>query len=275
MIEVEHKGTGQVVEFPDDTAPEVIQQAMSQLDDPTYLEGVVGRGEALGAAATGVVGTIAGGISGLASIPFTDDPAGVSSDVQEALTYQPRTEGGRREITKLGDLVEMGVDIANFPISRLVALDALISGQGVEKATEMMESVQERGLGRTAGDEMFERTGSPALATLSASLPTAITELAALKGAGTAADALQKGAKAATGTLQQGVRAAEATATAVAQAGTDIAKIPFQYQTPTKKRVAKLLESGSTDIETARFKPNRRANSHPKPRGQAGNYTGI
>lgn len=248
-IEVEHKDTGQIVEFPDDTAPEVIQKAMSQLDDSTYLEGVTGRVEAIGTVGSGIAGTIAGGLSGLASIPFTDDPAKVSSDVQQALTYQPRTDEGRQELTKLGDLVELGVDIVNFPISGLVGLNELLSGQGLEKSVDTLKSVQEEGLGRTAGEEIFERTGSPALATMSESLPTAITELAALKGGGAAVDAIKTGARAATGTLQQGVRAAET----VAQKTSEVAKSAFQYQTPTKKRVAKLLEKGSTDIETAKY----------------------
>ena len=196
-IEVEHKDTGQIVEFPDDTAPEVIQQAMSQLDDPSYLEGVMGRVEAIGTVGSGIAGTIAGGLSGLASIPFTDDPAKVSSDVQQALTYQPRTDEGRQELTKLGDLVELGVDIVNFPISGLVGLNELISGQGLEKSVDTLKSVQEEGLGRTAGEEIFKRTGSPALATMSESLPTAITELAALKGGGAAVDAIKTGARSA------------------------------------------------------------------------------
>lgn len=249
MIEVEHKGTGQIVEFPDDTAPEVIQKAMTQLDDPSYIDNVIGRTEMIGAVGSGIAGTVAGGLAGLASIPFADDPAKVSSDVQEALTYQPRTEAGVKELTKLGDLVEMGVDIVNFPISGLVGLNELLSGQGLDKSVEALKSVQEKGLGRAAGEEIFKRTGSPALATISESLPTAITELAALKGAGAAAGTIKSGARAATETLQQGARTVES----MAQKTSEVAKSAFQYQTPTKKRIARLLEEGSTDIETAKY----------------------
>ena len=248
-IEVEHKDTGQIVEFPDDTAPEVIQQAMSQLDDPSYLDGVVGRAEAIGSIGTGMIGTVAGGLSGLAAIPATDDVGGVSSAVQQAMTYQPRTEAGRQELAKLGDLAKLGVDVVNFPISGLAGLSQLLSGQGLDKSVETIENVQEKGLGPTAGEGVFEMTGSPALATAAESLPTAIAELVALKGGGATVDAIKTGARAATDTLQQGVRATEAFSADVAQ----ITKSAFQYQTPTKKRIAKLLEDGSTDIETAKY----------------------
>tara|TARA_R110002072_G_scaffold295673_2_gene466775 strand:+ start:12272 stop:14170 length:1899 start_codon:yes stop_codon:yes gene_type:complete len=251
MIEVEHSGTGQVVEFPDGTAPEVIQKAMTQLDEPTYLDNVAGRVEASAAVGSGIAGTIAGGLAGLASVPFADDPAQVSSDVQEALTYQPRTEAGARKLTMLGDLVEMGVDIANFPISGLAGLSGLLAGEGVDKSVDMIESVQEVGLGRTAGNEVFERTGSPALATLSETLPTAIAELAGLKGAGMAA----KGTESLAGATQRSAQAVGQVVESVARKAGNAAESVFQYQTPTRQRIAKLLESGSTDIETAKFQP--------------------
>ena len=254
-IEVEIKGTDQIAEFPDGTPPEVIQKALAQYQQPSYMDEVGGRVEAIATAGSGALATVAGGISGLASIPFTDDPAKVSSDVQEALTYQPRTEAGKAEITKLGDLVEMGIDIANFPISGLVGLNELISGQSLDQSVETLKSVQETGLGKTAGEKIFEKTGSPALATAAETLPTAIAELAALKGAGAAGEALKTGAKTASEAVKAGARTAEVVGGEVVKKTAEMAKSAFEYQTPTRERIAKLLEKGSTDIETAKFQP--------------------
>ena len=59
-----------------------------------------------------------------------------------------------------------------------------------------------------------------------------------------------KGALATSPTIQ----AAKTAGKELATTGTELAKDIFQFQSPTKRKIAQLIEEGSTDIETAAFK---------------------
>lgn len=194
--------------------------------------------EPLAAVASGAIGTVAGGLAGLAQSvnPFADKGAGAEAaqEVQEALTFQPRTPAGQAGIKTLGDLAQKGIDIANFPISGLAGLAELAAGQGLEQAAKTIQGVQEQGAGKTAGARVLETTGSPLAATAVETAISGAGDIAGLKGLGIAT----KPAGAAIKTV------GEVTA---------ITPI-FKTQSATKQRIAKLIEQGSTDIETAQFK---------------------
>lgn len=126
---------------------------------------------------------IAGGFAGIfqALNPFAEEGAGAETvrAFQEG-AFQPTTEAGRRGLEVLGNLVQKGIDIANFPISGVAGLVELVSGQGLDQAVETIKSTQERGISTTAGQRIFEETGSPLAATLAEVAPTAVVELLAL-----------------------------------------------------------------------------------------------
>jgi len=126
--------------------------------------------------ATGIPATIAGGIAGAVSAPFvgTEEAEDIIKGTQEALTFQPRTEAGRAGLETVGDLMQQGIDIANFPISGLAGLGELITGQGVEQAAETIKAVQERGVGKTLGQRTLEETGNPVAATIAEIVPEAV-----------------------------------------------------------------------------------------------------
>jgi hypothetical protein len=132
------------------------------------------------AVASGAAGEVAGGLAGLASLPFGSEVAARNiGAVREffADVGAPETEAGKEGLKTIGDLAQMGVDIVNFPISGLAGLAELATGQGVEQAAETVTDIQEEGLGETVGERVFEETGSPLLAAAGAALPEAVMSL--------------------------------------------------------------------------------------------------
>ena len=120
---------------------------------PTVGGNVLGVGET---AATIATAALAGPISGIAGLAtsFVHGPESgsrVVEDVQRGLTYKPRTEPGQ--------------DILGGVAETLQPVGAAISG--VEK---------------WLGDFAFDLTGSPEVAALAATVPTAIGEIIGLKG---------------------------------------------------------------------------------------------
>lgn len=99
---------GQELEFPDSMSDEEIKAVLDQqLSQPG---GVVGEGlgalETLGTVASSVLAEPVSGLAGLAAIPFSDKPGDVVRDVQQAMTFEPRTPEGQRNIQRLGQALE-------------------------------------------------------------------------------------------------------------------------------------------------------------------------
>lgn len=231
-------------------------QPVNQPEDFTGA-GVI---EPIRAVASGLARTVAGGIAGAAQAinPFAEEGAGAQTveDIQSG-AFQPQTEAGKEGLKTLGDLVQRGVDIANFPISGLAGLVELVSGQGIDQAVDTIKSTQEKGISTTAGQRVFEETGSPLAATIAETTPTAIGELVGLKGAGLAAPAVKATARAG----ERAVEGVKATAEALKPAAELTQKSfkraadeAFNFQTPFKKRIAEKIRDGSTDIDVAKFK---------------------
>jgi hypothetical protein len=86
---------------------------------------------------------------------------------KEALPdFQPETQAGQRGLETVGDLIQQGIDIVNFPISGLTGLAELIgSGGDIDSAANIVKRVQEEGVGPVMGESVLESTGSPAAAT--------------------------------------------------------------------------------------------------------------
>jgi len=185
IIEVE----GQQFEFPDGTPDEVIGNAIREhfaqaeqpaeaLPEGTALDVVLEPAQAI---VSGLGSQIVGGVTGLAATPFVGAERGaeIVESIQEtgAKFGAPETQRGAEALTTLGDIMEKGIDIARFPISGLAGLAELISGQGLEQATKTIESVQEKGVGQTAGDRAFEITGDPLLAAVATTTPELVGSL--------------------------------------------------------------------------------------------------
>jgi hypothetical protein len=189
--------------------------------------------------------TVVGGIAGTlqALNPFAEEGEGART-VKEFTegAFKPETEAGKQGLEALGALVQKGVDIVNFPISGLAGLTELISGQGIDQAVDTIKSIQDKGVASTAGQRVFEETGSPLAATIAEVAPEAAFELIGLKGAGQAVKQTSK----IPGALRE-------TGTAITPAVKDVSEALFNFQSPTKQRISELIQEGSTNAETARF----------------------
>ncbi len=94
------------------------------------------------------------GFVGLAGLPYGSDVAADAvRRTQEALTYQPKTQGGMEGLQGLAGVMQPIGDLMNAPSEYL-------------------------------GDKAYELTGSPAVATAAYTAPQAAIELLGLKGAG-------------------------------------------------------------------------------------------
>jgi hypothetical protein len=210
------------------------QDGLFGVPDETPTGGIVsGVVEPIRAMGSGISRAIGGGLSGIAAeaIPGGKTGAEMVESVQSG-AFTPQTQTGQRNLQYIGDLAEYGIDLARFPISGIGGLIELLSGQGTQQAADTVSSVQEEGVGVTAGERVFEETGSPLAATLAQVAPEGIAELAALKGGGRA--------------LKSGTEAA----TNMVEAGRDI----FPIQTPNRQRIAGMIEDGSTDRKTAGYR---------------------
>jgi hypothetical protein len=235
----------------------------AQVQQPDFTgAAVIEPIKAIGSAAGRAV---AGGVAGIfqALNPFAEEGAGAETvrEFQQG-AFQPTTEAGKQGLEALGGLVQKGIDIANFPISGIAGLVELVSGQGLDQAAETIKSIQEKGLSTTAGQRVFEETGSPLAATIAEVAPTAALEVIGLKGAGAATRATTQAAAQVPAVARQAVAATGQAISQASEALAPTARAIFNFQSPTKQRIAKLIEEGSTDVETARF---RLAPGQPKP----------
>lgn len=238
---------GRILEFPDGTDQAVIQRTVKNMlpqqpvneDAPdTVSGGLMGAVEPALAIGSGIVAEPIAGLAGIAQSlnPFADEGAGVEAieGTREALSFTPKTDAGKKGVEKIGDLVKAGIDIANIPISGLGGILELVTAQGMDQAVETIKSIQSAGVSETAGQRTFEETGSPLAASIAQTLPTAALSAAGVKVAPKIKPAIQAAGKA-------------------AKKGGELVKDVFKRQSPTKQKIAKLIEEGSTDASTAKF----------------------
>jgi len=141
---VRRRGLGQRAEL--EKRRELASAAPKQPIDATVFNNMFsGPVEAAASVATGTVGEVAGGLTGLATLGVTGDEQAavhVQNETRDALTFQPRGQAGKGVLESLGTVLA--------PIGEAV--------EGARKAT---------------GDAAFESTGSPEVAALTSALPDA------------------------------------------------------------------------------------------------------
>ena len=156
----------------DDRAVTQAQPEAEQMPEGSALDVILEPAQAV---ISGLAGTIAGGFGAAVAAPFVgaEEAEEIITGTQEAAAEfgAPETRRGQAALETLGDVMEAGIDIARFPISGLAGLSDLISGQSVEQAAQTISDVQEKGIGKTAGDQTFEATGSPLLAAVATTAP--------------------------------------------------------------------------------------------------------
>tara|TARA_R100001369_G_scaffold12204_1_gene26156 strand:- start:2026 stop:3249 length:1224 start_codon:yes stop_codon:yes gene_type:complete len=130
-------------------ADELARRGVTLEDMKNYFLTVA---EPVAAMGSGIVAEPLAGFAGLAAAPFGSDAAANAVNYyRDKLTYSPRSEAGQSGMAAIGE--------AMAPIGE--AMDYAASG---------------------AGDYVYDKTGSPALAAAAYSAPTAALELLGLKG---------------------------------------------------------------------------------------------
>ena len=155
---------GRILEFPDGTDPQVIQNAVkSQIatnqpqaevqNDLSATEQIIGGVSGAATLASDIGGTIVGGLTALVDVmnPFTDnDPSQMIQRIQDKLRIDP-TVGGEAALNQVGEIIES-------------------SGAG-----SLIKSVKD--FSDKAGQEGLDITGSPAFATFVNIIPDIIAEV--------------------------------------------------------------------------------------------------
>tara|TARA_R110000764_G_scaffold79341_2_gene158108 strand:- start:2988 stop:4910 length:1923 start_codon:yes stop_codon:yes gene_type:complete len=192
--------------------------------------------------ASGVTGLVAGAVGG------NEAAASVQKEVQEDLTFEPKTEAGKEGLQTLGDIVKFGGDVLNVPLSGLTGLVELISsGFDVDKAAETVRSTQQQGIKKELGEQAFEATGSPAVATLAELIPDIAMTAIGLKGA---PKVKQVGKELSAQAKQAGTLTAQELAP-IAEAGGQLVKDIKRFQTPKTREIARQLKKGDINSDTA------------------------
>lgn len=146
--------------------------------DPNLGQQVIGGLETAGTVVSGAIAEPLAGLAGIAQAvnPFAEQGAGAQAvaDVRQALTYQPRTETGQRYLQGTAEALQ--------PV-----------GEAFEAAEEYL------------GENVYEATGSPALAAAAETIPTLATEALGV-GVGRRA---ARSARAAEETAQQSLKQAQ------------------------------------------------------------------
>lgn len=137
-----------------------------------------------------VIGNIGSGLGGIYELIKTGDIDSAANAVQEMQSniqqeYAPQTKAGKRGLENVTGALQSAeeniiqpaiagtaglADIALNPVSNIA--------QGFDPAKQTVQAVKKQGLGDAAGSEVFEKTGSPLLATLAETFGETAPDLA-------------------------------------------------------------------------------------------------
>ncbi len=165
-------------------APSKIPAVPQQIAEPQEAAQDGGLGEALLSVGTSVFAEPIAGISGLVMSALEGSKTGAETVdlVRNALTFEPKSQEGKGKLKDIGELVKKGVDVVRFPVSGIAGLTTLATGGDIQEAAGTIKEVQERGISPVLGEATLRATGSPELAAIAHSLPTAALEVLGVKG---------------------------------------------------------------------------------------------
>ena len=194
IYEVKDPSTGQILELEGDSPPteQELDQIFSSIQNPgSLVDAVIEPIEAIGG---NIVSTAASGLAGLGTLAATggnvDKSVQVINNTKERFPdFSPQTTAGQKSLKTVGDLIEAGVDLVNYPISGLAGLGNLLATGDLQSAARMVKDVQAQGLGETLADRTMEATNSPLAATAAYIAPDLAGMATGAMGAKTAAKA--------------------------------------------------------------------------------------
>ena len=120
-----------------DDAPQEAPQQAQPITEGTMLDSVIEPAQAI---AGGMAGMVLGGIGGI-DVALNEGADAGANKVREitgkfAEFSAPTTQRGQRALETVGDLVQSGMDIVNFPLSGLAGLGAILTGSSPKEAAD-------------------------------------------------------------------------------------------------------------------------------------------
>ena len=158
---------------------------LQQLPEGNIASAIWEPTKAIGASLLGQVAAGGAGLFQLAKGDGLEEAVEEIEGVQEtaAEIAAPKTQAGTKALENVSDLIQMGVDVAQFSISGLAGILELVSGQGLDQAAKTIQDVQTKGVAATAGDRVLEETGSPLMATTAFMMPELVGAAVPIVGA--------------------------------------------------------------------------------------------
>lgn len=196
--------------------------------------------------ASGAANTLMGGLAGAIATPFAGAETG--ANIVNAFTNtirEPQMPEGQQNLADAAGGIQSIINQLNIPLASVGAFIEIMTNQGLDQAVDTFSRIKGEGVGVVGGDRVLEETGSPLLATAARVMPEAIMEVAGAKGL-TGARVLNKGLSAAP-VVRQSI---DPVISGVKNTLIDV----FEYQSPSKKKVAELIREGSTERSTAGFR---------------------
>ena len=131
-------------------------------------------GEAALSMVNGIVAEPVAGLAGIASSMAIFTPEGSGADMVEKtrdnLTFD-RSEGADQALKNIGEYIAPALEYLRMPASGIMGLGEVITGQGLEQASDTIGDTKKKGIGEVLGDRVMEETGNPELATLARTSP--------------------------------------------------------------------------------------------------------
>ena len=225
-------------------------QALKPVDDSQSrgpLDRAAGVAESAAAVVSGLASSSVGGLAGTAAAlnPFGEagDGAAVSQWIQEAGTYQPRTETGQEYLQNVATA-------ANTPLAGYAGLAELAAGNGLDQAVSTKDQAQQQGANKVLGGRVMDATGNPLLST-AAELSLDVAGLflggKGIQQARRSGDAIPNFRRAADQAGEVGVEIAS-------QARRKINEIPDFPQSAKKQEITRRIQDGDLDQELAPYK---------------------
>ena len=150
--------------------------AEDQLPKGNILDAII---EPVQAIAGGAIGDVAGGLKGAGTAMLQGAEKGAETVKETQQGFQdwnaPETQAGQESLEKIGKITNWLGEQMRIPASGVFGLgEFLFSGGDIDSAVNIIDDIQERGIGPVIGDKVFESTGSPLLASAAFLSPDAV-----------------------------------------------------------------------------------------------------
>ena len=230
---------------PDQAQP--VKAEQPEQKETSLAEDIAGGIESAGIIASNIIAEPIAGVAGIGAIvnPFQDKhPGQVVRDMRERLAIQPDAdvlggEASQQQLQSLGEGMQSVLEVGRTPAALIGGLVDLAVNQDIKSAAGTVERIKSGGVDIALGEATLAATGSPELAAIAHTLPTAALELLGV--------AHFKGAARIPDTVADAKKAANTAVDAMPQ------RQPFTAGGKAKQRIGELIDSGSADVSTARF----------------------